>query len=294
MAFLWSGPELNARKTTIAWPEVYRPKSEGGLGVQLLKETNQVSFLKLILRIVSAQPSLSVQWVKSVLVGKESFWLIKESTMKGSWMWRKILKYREVAKQYHNIEVCNDKATSFWFDNWSPLGRLYNLTGHRRVVDICISTYATITDVFENHRRRGPRVEYLNAMEDAIDKVKSERKDGDDSLYWKYSDNVCKQMFVTRNTWRLIRTSHPTTSWHKVVWFTHVTPKYYFLTWLAIQNRLTTGDRIRGWGSSQIVECCLCRNPDETRNHIFFNCCFSGEIWKNTLLKLLGTEYTTN
>lgn len=60
-AFLWSGLDLNSKKVNIAWSDVCRPKPEGGLGFQLLKETNQVNCLKLIWRIVSGQSSL---WVK--------------------------------------------------------------------------------------------------------------------------------------------------------------------------------------------------------------------------------------
>lgn len=71
-------------------------------------------------------------------------------------------------------------------------------------------------------------------IDDEIDKAKSERKDREDSSYWKYSANVYKQRFVTTNTWRLIRNTQPTTSWYKEVWFKYDTPKFSFLTWLAI------------------------------------------------------------
>lgn len=50
-AFLWSGSDLNGRKAKIAWSDVHRMKSEGGLGLRLVKEINMMSFLKLIGRI---------------------------------------------------------------------------------------------------------------------------------------------------------------------------------------------------------------------------------------------------
>lgn len=112
-------------------------------------------------------------------------------------MWKKILKYREIAKSFHKIELGNGRSTSFWFDNWSSLGRLYDLTGHRGVIDMGIPTYATMAEVFENHRRRGHRVESFKVMEDAIEKARAERKDREDASYWKYSETIYKPRFVT-------------------------------------------------------------------------------------------------
>lgn len=60
-----------------------------------------------------------------------------------------------------------------------------------------IPRFATMAEVFENHRRRGYHVETLKAMEDAIYKARLERKDRDDCSYWKYADNIYKQQIVT-------------------------------------------------------------------------------------------------
>lgn len=165
-----------------------------------------------------------------MLIEKQSFWSIKEKTTKGSCMWRKLLKYRELAKQYHKIEVCNGDNTCFWFNNWSQLGQLHDITGQRGTSDMGIPIFATLAEVFENHRRRGHRVDYLNEIEDVIAKAKLSRKVGADISYWKYYDNVYKQKFVTKNTWKLLRTTQPIKTWYKGVWFTHATPKYAFLT----------------------------------------------------------------
>lgn len=85
-AFLWFGPDLNPRKSKVAWSEVCRPKSEGGLGMKSLKEANQVCCLKLIWRIVSNQPTLWVTWIKQMLIHQGSFWSVKENMHEGSWM----------------------------------------------------------------------------------------------------------------------------------------------------------------------------------------------------------------
>lgn len=115
-AFLWSGPTLNPKKSKIAWTEVSKSKQEGGLGIRPLKEVNVICCLKLIWRITSTQPSLWVKWVKTNLIKQGSLWSVRENASIGSWMWRKLLKYRNIAKGLHRVEVKNCRRTSFWFD----------------------------------------------------------------------------------------------------------------------------------------------------------------------------------
>lgn len=83
-AFLWSGPDLNAKKSKISWTEVCKPKAEGGLGLKPLGEANKVSCLKLIWRILSTHSSLWVNWVRRYLIFKGSFWTVKETSSLGS------------------------------------------------------------------------------------------------------------------------------------------------------------------------------------------------------------------
>ena len=44
-------------------------------------------------------------------------------------------------------------------------------------------------------------------------------------------------------------------------------------------NRLHTRDRLRSWGLSIPSVCVLCNDQDESRDHLFFHCRFSSEIW---------------
>lgn len=57
-AFLWPGPELSTKKSKVSWKDFCRPEEEGGLGLRSLVEANQVSFLKLVWRILSSKDSV--------------------------------------------------------------------------------------------------------------------------------------------------------------------------------------------------------------------------------------------
>ncbi|XP_020272568.1 uncharacterized protein LOC109847747 [Asparagus officinalis] len=66
-------------------------------------------------------------------------------------------------------------------------------------------------------------------------------------------------------------------SWHNIVWETINNPRYPFVCWLAIQNRLLTQDKLINWGIVNNNCCCLCMGT-ESKDHIFFEFAFSRDI----------------
>lgn len=109
---------------------------------------------------------------------------------------------------------------------------------------------------------------------------------GSDLVLWKQGEDDYKDSFSTANTWEQIRRKKPRVDWCRVVWFSQNIPRYAFITWLAIQNRLSTGDRMRSWGITQ--GCGLCGERDETRDHLFFACPYSFTVWEGLVRGLFG------
>ncbi|WZY70486.1 uncharacterized protein LOC106376634 [Brassica napus] len=56
-------------------------------------------------------------------------------------------------------------------------------------------------------------------------------------------------------------------------------PKHAFISWLVAWNRLATRDRLRAWGLEVPPNCLLCSGCEESRQHLFFDCVYSYEIW---------------
>lgn len=83
-------------------------------------------------------------------------------------MWRKLLKYRDIAHPFHNVEVRSGANTFFWYDIWSPLGKLIDITGARGVIDLGISINATVASVFDSYRRLRHHNNALNSIENII------------------------------------------------------------------------------------------------------------------------------
>lgn len=166
-AFLWSGPELTHRKIRVSWTEFSIPKAEGGLRIRRLKDTNKVICLKLLWKILSSPKSLWVSWIKNYVLCHKSIWAVNENVSSGSWVFRKLLKYRDITRTFHRIEVHDGLNSSFLFDNWSPLGRLEDLTRNCGHIYLGISSTCTLSQVFSNHRRKTHRCSLLNEIKEA-------------------------------------------------------------------------------------------------------------------------------
>lgn len=267
---------------------------EGGLGLRSLKEANDVCCLKLVWKIVSHSNSLWVKWVDQHLLRNVSFWEVKQTVSQGSWIWKKLLKYREVAKTLSKVEVGNGKQTSFWYDNWSDLGQLLERTGDRGLIDLGISRRMTVEEAWTNRRQRRHRNDVYNVIEDALKKSWDTRTETEDKVLWRGKSDVFRTTFSTRDTWHHTRSTSAKVPWHKVIWFSHATPKYSFCSWLAAHGRLTTGDRLIKWANGTATDCIFCQGTLETRDHLFFTCSFTSAIWVDLARGIFKTQYTSH
>lgn len=293
-SFLWTGPDLKHTGAKVAWRDICKLKSEGGLGIRALKEVNIICGLKLIWRMISGD-SLWGKWIKNNLLKKRSFWEIKSNTQMGSWMWRKMLKIREIAKNFYRMEIGNGRHVSFWYDKWSDKGVLIDLLGDRGFIAMGIKKEETVEDVIlRNRRSKKHQWEVLNEIEKELAMVKERYcPELKDQSTWRMSSGF-RTSFSTSETWMILREKHNHCSWTKGVWFPMATPKFAFMVWLAMLDRLSTMDRISKWCQSVDTTCVLCKNAIETRTHLFFACAYSVQLWEHLVLGILGSDYTND
>lgn len=103
-----------------------------------------------------------------------------------------------------------------------------------------------------------------------------------------------KNSFSTEETWKLTRGEKERCVWAKGVWFPQATPKFAFMVWLANLNRLSTMDRIVVWNPGIDEGCVLCKNARENRNHLFFECSYSAQIWRSLAMGIMGSSFTSS
>ncbi|XP_074321082.1 uncharacterized protein LOC141657675 [Silene latifolia] len=70
----------------------------------------------------------------------------------------------------------------------------------------------------------------------------------------------------------------PHVEWHSLVWHSDGIPKHQFLSWLYVQNRLLTKDRLSRMFQCSDLLCSLCLDADEDHAHLFFSCSYSKKI----------------
>ncbi|XP_033148588.1 uncharacterized protein LOC103869784 [Brassica rapa] len=291
-AFLWTCPVLKSSNAKVAWKEVSCLKCEGGLGIRDLREVNKVYGLKLIWRLLSGD-SLWGKWIHANLLKGKSFWVVKSNPQVGSWMWRKMLKLREVAKLFYKKELGNGRHTSFWYDHWSEKGVLHDLLGDRGVIDLGIGKDESVEDaLLSSRRRRKHRVSILNDLEEEMRNTRSMLDpEGKDVSIWK-GKSAYKQKFSTQETWKQVRVGNPFCVWASGVWFSHATPKFAFMAWLASRDRLSTMDRVVKWSHGVDTTCVLCNAAQESRDHLFFECQYTARVWEFIVKGILGSSYT--
>ncbi|KAJ6707523.1 REVERSE TRANSCRIPTASE ZINC-BINDING DOMAIN-CONTAINING PROTEIN-RELATED-RELATED [Salix viminalis] len=83
---------------------------------------------------------------------------------------------------------------------------------------------------------------------------------------------------IIKSVWEGFRTVGTRVDSARLLWHPWHIPRHSFVLWLAARGRLRTLDRIHN-GAVDQRRCVLCRDQDETHNHLFFTCKFSTEVW---------------
>lgn len=103
----------------------------------------------------------------------------------------------------------------------------------------------------------------------------------DDQQKWTLTANG---EFTVSSLWNSLRTTYPKILWHRSVWFPGHIPKCSFISWVAIQERLYTEDRLVLFGTKSISCFSFC-SSSESHDHLFFNCSYTSQVWTQILAK---------
>lgn len=168
------------------------------------------------------------------------------------------------------------------------MGKLIDVAGDSGTQLLGITRYATVADAATSGQWsiRRCRSYHLRAMIARIHDIPAPVVDAEsDRLLWRHREDDYKACFSSSRTWDQIRVRSPAVTWSELVWFPQAIPRCSFIAWLAVRNRLSTGDRTQAWGEHQ--HCRLCGEPQETRDHLFFACPYTYTVWTETIGSLL-------
>ena len=83
--------------------------------------------------------------------------------------------------------------------------------------------------------------------------------------------------FQSKLAYEFFRPKGATVTWPKLVWHNSITPKYSFILWLGLKDRLLTREKLRDFIEDQ--SCPLCNAESENIDHLFFRCQVGNQIW---------------
>lgn len=95
--------------------------------------------------------------------------------------------------------------------------------------------------------------------------------------------------YSIRLIYNKLRGDLPKVEWRRLLCTNWSSPKWRFILYLAILERLYTRDRLLGWGIAISSACSLCEKVEESHEHLFFQCNYSTSIWSK-LLQWMGIQ----
>ena len=118
--FFW-GQQGDERKIHwVKWSELTKPKIEGGLGFRDLALFNDSLLAKQAWRLLQNEDTLFYRIFKARFFPHCSFMKAKELEF-GSYVWKSILKGREVIQIGARFQVGNGKSIKIWQHHWLPI-----------------------------------------------------------------------------------------------------------------------------------------------------------------------------
>lgn len=275
--FLWNGHAQGPSKAKIAWTTVTLPMSEGGLGIKDVCEWNKALILKHLIAVIRpASTSLWADWVHKTIIKDSSFWIISKPSH-CSWILRKVLDLRSTARQFLSYKIGNGLKTSFWFDPWyngSPIcSSLYDpiisQTGLNRLTKVANfltpSGWSLPTSNYHG----------MIIWRNGFNMSAPFNLDKNDDICWNGIDS---RKLTISDLWQSIRHAGNPVNWANSVWHRIKVPRFSFLHWQIMHNRINTLSRLRRFNLVASEQCYFCINGVETIGHLFLECPFTCHV----------------
>jgi hypothetical protein len=105
-----------------------------------------------------------------------------------------------------------------------------------------------------------------------------------DSIVWKVSTSGS---YSSASAYKAHFTGSTVSTMNGTIWKVWAPPKCKFFSWLILQNRVWTADRLHRRGWPNCGNCLLCNSAPETAAHLMFKCRYSRRVW-STVKDWLG------
>ncbi|KAL0442249.1 UNVERIFIED_CONTAM: hypothetical protein Sradi_0163800 [Sesamum radiatum] len=126
--FLWKGG-TGSGGYKVAWEQVCKPTSHGGLGIRNIQAMNNALMGKHLWQVLTKkQDSIWVSWIMKYKLKHGTLWAANDKD--GSWTWKKLLKLRNHLIKGIQYQVGDGTEFKLWLDPWHPDGTLLHRYPH--------------------------------------------------------------------------------------------------------------------------------------------------------------------
>ncbi|XP_057760132.1 uncharacterized protein LOC130980472 [Arachis stenosperma] len=275
--FLWKGQANGRGLPLVKWDIAITSKKAGGLGVRDTLCANMALLGKLVWDCLNNKNKLWVQVLTHKYL-QNSKDLGSSHGHNASTTWRNILKAYDILKEGFRWNVGNMQQ-SIWYDEWSPLGKLCELTSYVHISE----TNFSLADLWSNGTWEGDKLvtpishEVKQFLHSLGPPLMSESEPG--WIWWPASlkAHSSREGYRWLLTKKVNSIENSNCGW---IWRLNLPEKIKMMMWLGLQNALPTNAFRFKRHLTDSDRCSRCNADLETMEHCLRDCEKSRCIWQ--------------
>ncbi|CAL1369363.1 unnamed protein product [Linum trigynum] len=258
-SFIWGDTEDKKKLHLVGWPQLLKPKKNGGLGIRSTRQVNLAMLAKGGWRIVKEKEAMWVQLVESKYGRGCSNTELLIHVQGSSFTWSSFTKASHLIKEGCAWNIHKGNRTKFWSDIWMAQVPLQDQAVSQIPAEERDAMVADYVD--EEGNWRTEKFDTLLPLEvqrqitaQAVDPLATE----EDTLFWTLSSNG---RFSTRSAYHMQhRFPSDDHQWWKTNWQLAVPERVRCFAWLLAQGWIISNE-LRGQRHlTQDTSCYRCVN----------------------------------
>jgi len=295
--FLWSGRKDTHVTPWVKWERIARPKEEGGWGLKNIFFFSKALAAKVGWRLVSS----TSLWQKVVIqkyIAPESVeaWIRNPIKIKQgiSVIWKAVINSFSIISSKLAWKIGNGEKVRIGVDPWQGSSQHHimapralealNARGIVSLNQLADETNSTLwAQGWRNVGTLGMDNDVIPELEKYIKALKKSHirlREREDILIWEKDPGG---IYTPKAGYRAISLEsihHDSKWWWKKLWKLKCPPKSKIFMWCILENKVPTWDNLQKRNMNGPGWCCLCRNGEESISHLFLQCRFVDEVWK--------------
>ncbi|GJY81936.1 RNA-directed DNA polymerase, eukaryota, reverse transcriptase zinc-binding domain protein [Tanacetum coccineum] len=253
------GDSLSSKRIGVSNCKVLLDKVKGRISNWKNKYLSYAGRLQLIASVLE---SIHVYWASMFLLPltvindinkilKDFLWNHGD-TSKGNA--KNILKLRNEVRSNFVMKIGNGEKVSVVYDNCSDIGILQSFISQRDIYDARLNANVVVKDFVSNGVCKWPNEWICKFLVLSQQSTISLDEHKEDKLVWR-SNNGKEFLFPVKQAYEDLSCPSDIVKWKSL-------------------------DKVRKWGSYDVMRCPLCRNDIDSHDHLFFQCHYAAEFWQ--------------